>query len=335
MNTKDLFKKLKSLAEDSPKTEFQKRGRDFEKILIEILSSDKLNPETSFRPKGEELDGFFHDSCNFYLFEAKWHKSPIPASQIYAFKGKLDGKFQNTIGVYFSVSGYSKDCIEALQIGKGLNIILFDGDDIEAIINNQFSFQEALLIKRKEASKRGIVFYKLTATELSLKDKINHKSIEPYFNKEKNIAIVCEGPLDRIVIQAITEKLMLEFLPEIPISIIPAGGLRSIPKIINSLKNTKGIAIFDSDMKGNRNLRNIQSEIESDHDFKLVQIEPDIEIGWLRKSKEAIYSEAGSRHEQRYWKFVNEYINSKSISQLKEIDPSLKLFIDSLESMIK
>ena len=50
-----------------------------------------------------------------YLLEAKWRKQPIPASDLYAFKGKVDGKLVGTIGVFISMSDYSADAIDALK----------------------------------------------------------------------------------------------------------------------------------------------------------------------------------------------------------------------------
>ncbi len=59
-----------------------------------------MDPHTSMRPKGEVIDGSFVLDDRYFLLEAKWHKDPIPASDLYAFKGKVDGKLIGTIGVF-------------------------------------------------------------------------------------------------------------------------------------------------------------------------------------------------------------------------------------------
>jgi hypothetical protein len=41
------------------------------------------------------------------LLEAKWHRDEfeLPASTIYEFKGKVDGKLVGTVGIFISMSG--------------------------------------------------------------------------------------------------------------------------------------------------------------------------------------------------------------------------------------
>lgn len=86
---------------------FQQRGRTFERMLTQLLSRENMEPRSSMRPSGEEIDGSFAMGDRFFLLEAKWHATPIPASALYAFKGKVDGKLIGTIGVFLSMSDYS------------------------------------------------------------------------------------------------------------------------------------------------------------------------------------------------------------------------------------
>ena len=97
----------------------QRRGYKFEQFLMQMLKAEKLEPRLRVRPSGEEIDGSFHFGDRTYLLEAKWHGAPVSASSIYAFKGKVDGKLSGTIGVFVSMSGYSKDAVDALTLGKG------------------------------------------------------------------------------------------------------------------------------------------------------------------------------------------------------------------------
>src|SRR4051794_28791321 len=83
------------------------RGRRFERWLRDLLLEAQMTPRTSYRPKGEEIDGSFLFGTRVFLLEAKWTARPVPASAIYAFKGKVDGKLAGTIGVFLSMSDYS------------------------------------------------------------------------------------------------------------------------------------------------------------------------------------------------------------------------------------
>jgi len=58
------------------------RGREFERLINSLLTLEELNPNSSFRPDGEEIDGSFIVGQTVFLFEAKWHKAEMPASSI-------------------------------------------------------------------------------------------------------------------------------------------------------------------------------------------------------------------------------------------------------------
>lgn len=133
----------------------QERGYKFEMLINSLLSIEDLEPKASYKPTGEQIDGSFFWQGQTFLLEAKWVKDKIPVSNIYSFKGKLDGKFHNTSGIFFAVNGYSKDVEDALRFGKTLNIILFNEFDIPLIFNNEVSFLDVLKFKLREAGDTG------------------------------------------------------------------------------------------------------------------------------------------------------------------------------------
>jgi hypothetical protein len=112
----------------------RQRGFEFERLLNKLLTSERLDPRTSYKSLGEQVDGSFFLDGSVFLLEAKWQADPLPASTLYQFKGKVDGKLIGTCGVFISMSGYSKDAVDALTVGKSLNVILFDKKDIDAAI---------------------------------------------------------------------------------------------------------------------------------------------------------------------------------------------------------
>jgi hypothetical protein len=61
---------------------FQRRGKTFELVLNQLLSRENMEPRTSTRPDEEEIDGSFVMGDRFFLLEAKWHATPIPASYL-------------------------------------------------------------------------------------------------------------------------------------------------------------------------------------------------------------------------------------------------------------
>ncbi|WP_207911692.1 restriction endonuclease [Rhizobium sp. BK068] len=101
---------------------------------------------------GEQIDGSFLLGFTTVLYEAKWFKSPVPASAIYQFKGKLDGKFAGTVGIVISMSGYSADAVDALSRGKDQKIILLDDSDVASVFDGQAKFKDLLLSRMRLAA---------------------------------------------------------------------------------------------------------------------------------------------------------------------------------------
>lgn len=127
LNKEEIKNKYQSLLSGKIDTE-QKRGFEFENLIFSLLQNANVEPKASYKSRGEQVDGSFFWNGQTFLLEAKWEKKPIPVSSIYAFKGKLDGKFHTTSGIFISVSGFSYDVEDALRFGKSLNILLFDKD---------------------------------------------------------------------------------------------------------------------------------------------------------------------------------------------------------------
>jgi len=57
-----------------------------------MLADEGLAPRIRFRPSGEEIDGSFLHQGRVMLLETKWTQDPLPASSIYQFRGKVEGK---------------------------------------------------------------------------------------------------------------------------------------------------------------------------------------------------------------------------------------------------
>lgn len=152
------FAEADRLPQEASNLKKRARGRLFERILSAALDEAGLRPRLSYRPKGEEIDGSIWFEGRTILIEAKWTRDPHPASSLYQFRGKVDGKLVGTLGLFISMSGFSTDAVDALVAGKDLNIILADGDDVRAIAEGNLDFREALQIKLRAAGDTGTPF---------------------------------------------------------------------------------------------------------------------------------------------------------------------------------
>ncbi|MER8219055.1 restriction endonuclease [Streptomyces sp. NPDC094143] len=192
----------------------QTRGRKFEEWLNRLLAAEGMFPRTSFRPAGEEIDGSFMYEGRFHLVEAKWWKDQVPASAIYQFKGKVDGKLVGTIGIFISMSEYSPDAVDALRVGKNLNVLLFDRDDVFAAATHGFG--NVLRHKLRLAAELGEVFVPYVAT------------IKP---SDKPLTVVVEGMRDELFIRGIAENLLSKGIKTRKLTVIQSQGSMGLANV--------------------------------------------------------------------------------------------------------
>lgn len=139
----------------------QNRGHQLEKFLNELFTFFDLDPKSSFKITGEQIDGSFTFDNTDYLLEAKWQKKQINAQELYGFGGKIQGKLKNTLGLYVSLEGYSAESTKT-ENPSVKAIILMDGADLMQILEGRIKLTDMLYIKRRHAAQTGEIFYKIT-----------------------------------------------------------------------------------------------------------------------------------------------------------------------------
>lgn len=223
MTLKEKYKALTNATAEADAFWYRNRGFKFERLLNSMLSEEKLSPRTSYKTQGEQIDGSFMFGQNIYLLEAKWHKDELPASKIYEFKGKVDGKLIGTIGIFISMSGFSKDAVDALLYGKTVNVILFDRDDIEACFQGKNGFTQVLSTKIRKAAEEGTAYYpvkKVVVHDTVDKDEseISHFAFDLADNNLLTVSnddsvygdltIICEGKVDQLILSLLSKRIL-------------------------------------------------------------------------------------------------------------------------------
>lgn len=250
MNKDEIKSKYKRLLEGK-EISAQQRGFEFERLLNSVLENEKLEPRTGFKPKGEQVDGSFFWEGRTFLLEAKWVNHKIPVSYIYSFKGKLDGKFHNTSGVFLSMSDYSSDVEDALKFGKTLNILLFDRTDIEIIFNNEISFLEVLKFKLREAGDTGSLLVPYDTNKKV--EEINNKEEYPKEIIERShlqtvvedILVFVEGEMDREFVRKVINLLSKKFTFSYKIVVLKGThDIRLLPSLLNIYRKVKAAIVF-------------------------------------------------------------------------------------------
>ncbi|MDN3619532.1 hypothetical protein QWY81_08720 [Polaribacter undariae] len=270
MNNDEIKILYNELLNDS-KFKPQKRGFEFEKLIEAKLENEKLEPRASYKPKGEQVDGSFFWEGQTYLLEAKWVKDKLPASSIYAFKGKLDGKFHSTSGVFLAVNGYNKDVEDALKFGKSLNILLFDRNDISLIFNNKVSFLDVLKFKLREAGDTGSlnVPYELKKRAKNISETqsvkyINIASFSKKYNKQtksEDLLIFVEGQNDVPLIDNLLKPLESDFSLSYKIVVLEGSrNIRQLPALLNlyaKYHQTKALIVFLDDDQATLQMKSV------------------------------------------------------------------------------
>ncbi len=254
IDIKAKYRELNTIPEDATSAWFQSRGYQFERVLWALLTADNLDPRTGYKTSGEQIDGSFFLDGSVFLLEAKWHTDEAPASTLYQFKGKVDGKLIGTLGVFISMSGYSRDAVDALTLGKSLNLILFDKQDIDTAIEGDLGFKKILRDKLRKAAEEGIVYYP-TKIEIVTKDMTNFVETEnlafdwisgniltqaKISETISDLVVVCEGVVDREIISLLAKRILKNNLSHKSLKIIVAMGKYTIPRVANAVYGMAG-----------------------------------------------------------------------------------------------
>jgi len=333
VNLAELFVKMKSLPDTAPAVDKQRRGREFEVFLRDLLDESGLFPRVRIRPKGEEIDGSFVLDGRAFLLEAKWHANTLAASSIYQFKGKVDGKLVGTIGVFISISGYSEETVNALAVGKELNVILFDRADIEASMAS--SFAEVLRTKLRAAAEEGVVYLPTQTTVASAQST----KLQPIVTAEQpggDVLVVVEGAADQQVLAEFARRIAeIEGLTR-HFRFISAGGKLAISGLVEfvaGLAPSKPLIVVadtDGDRSGTLNI--LRAAIETPNVYTVL-IEPELEAWLVPVSDER--PKAHLRHlamtaQTRSLDYAVQQARIVSVRKLKEDNTDFAAFYDAL-----
>jgi hypothetical protein len=135
----------------------QKRGFAFEKFLNSLFTLFDLDPKESFRITGEQIDGAFTFDGNDFLLEAKWQEKPVELGDIYDLGGKIEGRLKLTLGFFVSINGFTKNYIES-KSPLLKTMLLMDGSDLIAVLENRIDLKDLLFRKRRHASETGDIY---------------------------------------------------------------------------------------------------------------------------------------------------------------------------------
>ncbi len=119
-----------------------------------------MDPKGSFKIIGEQIDGAFSFNYEEYLLEVKWRNKPTPLAVLDSFSGKIGRKFENTLGLFISISGFSEEAIEQFKNSSDKRVLLMDCEDLIAVLDGRITISNLVIRKRCEAAQTGNIYFK-------------------------------------------------------------------------------------------------------------------------------------------------------------------------------
>ena len=129
------------------------RGRDLEGLLNGLFQLFDLDPRASYNLEHEQIDGAFTFETDDYILEARWWSEALQPKHLGEFRAKVDSKSKNVLGLLVAIGGFTAGAIALHSMGTPL--ILVDGADLFAVLDNRISLREVLVRKRRHAAETG------------------------------------------------------------------------------------------------------------------------------------------------------------------------------------
>jgi Restriction endonuclease len=141
----------------------QQRGFLLEKLLNRIFSLYEIPTQKSFKRNegGEQIDGAFKLESWYYLVECKWTQKLTDIRQLDSLSGKINRSGKQTLGLFLSINGWSKNVCPLLKQNQDKSIILMDGYDLRCVLveHNNLNLKDLLLKKLECLNFEGEPFY--------------------------------------------------------------------------------------------------------------------------------------------------------------------------------
>jgi hypothetical protein len=150
----DLTKLEDELTELSKQLGSAAAGYAFQDWFYKLADYFEVASRRPYVVVGRQIDGSITVDGTTYLVELKFTREQSDAIDIDSLLAKLGGKADNTMGVMFSVSGYSSVAIKGASGPKGL-LLLFDHSHLYLLLHGGVSMEELICRVRRHASQTG------------------------------------------------------------------------------------------------------------------------------------------------------------------------------------
>ena len=140
----------------SPGLNPQKRGYDFQKLLVDLFSNEGILIREPFTVgTSEQIDGAITLDGSVYLVEAKWWAEKLSHKDVSDLYVKISTRPLHTRGLFISGSGYTDECVEVCVKARMSQVILVACEDLVDCFENALTLSEMIRKKAEYAMTEG------------------------------------------------------------------------------------------------------------------------------------------------------------------------------------
>ncbi|WP_394892865.1 hypothetical protein ACG873_15580 [Mesorhizobium sp. AaZ16] len=111
---------------------------------------------------GEQIDGAFEMEGWHYIVECRWRERLADIRQLDGLFGQIGRSGKQTMGVFFSVNGWSENVVPLLKQNPSKNLFLMDGFDLRSVLSEQVDLKKLLKEKLTALNLEAEPFYSVS-----------------------------------------------------------------------------------------------------------------------------------------------------------------------------
>ncbi|WP_440073873.1 restriction endonuclease [Pseudomonas fragariae (ex Marin et al. 2024)] len=150
----DLKQRLEDLA---PQMGTAPGGYAFQDWFYDFLVFSEVQHRRPYNTGGRQIDGSITVDGTTYLVELKFTAAQAGAPDIDIFRGKVESKADNTMGVFVSMAGYSSVAVNDAS-GKKSTLLLLDSSHMYLILTGGMQCLDVIRRIRRHAAQTGEAF---------------------------------------------------------------------------------------------------------------------------------------------------------------------------------
>lgn len=155
----ELMQRLNDLA---PQMGTAPGGYAFQDWFYDLLAFTEIEHRRPYNTGGRQIDGSVTIDGTTYLIELKFTSDQAGSPDIDVFRGKVESKADNTMGLFVSMAGYSSVAVKEAS-GKKSTLLLLDASHIYLVLSGCMEYIDVVRRIRRHASQTGESFLPVNA----------------------------------------------------------------------------------------------------------------------------------------------------------------------------